>query len=193
MKRTKSTRAHLLANYFTAREAGEFSILPIKDPVLKVIVRDRLKRRRDFERRAVNLLDRGKWRDVDIEQKWTDNLATMYRSRGWMVKYGPTGLQPRMEPGTGNPWAMYRHFEPLAPTKRHVSPWQLRRYPGKTQLQRGLIFVQKLERGKAKATYTQLAHWIHQKREAIRKARGPRKAQLRVELRRLEVLYAKAG
>jgi len=193
--RTRAVRTYdyLKANYFTHREAAEFSILHggISDPTLKLIIRDRAKRRRGFERRAVNLLDKGKWRDADLEKKWVDYLAGMYRVRKWTVQFGPTGFQQRMRKGEGNPWALYRYFEKLTPERRdgYVSPWRLKVYYGKSRLEKGLIFIKRLERGKSKASYAQILLWVGQKEEAVRKTHDKRrKNQLRREIRRLEAL-----
>lgn len=180
---------YLLSRNLTDKEAGEFSILPKNDPTLRLIIRDRAKRRRDFERLAEHYIATGKWRRGDVPFKWLDNLAVMYRMRHWTVKYGPTGMQQRMDKGDGNPWAMFRWFERITPERRWVSPWQLRVYRGRTNLERGLIFIRKLERGKSKATLVQMLSWIQQKTDAFNKSRDPRrKKQLRREIRRLEAM-----
>jgi len=53
-----------------------------------------------------------------------------------------------------------------------------------------LLLVQKVER-QGGATYTQLSLWVAQKKNSIAKARGTRKAQLQIELARLEKLQEK--
>lgn len=189
-KRQQRTYQYLTAHYLTGREAGEFSVLTrgINDPTLKLIIRDRAIRRNRFELIAAHKFADGIWTREMIERKWVQNLARMYRSRHWIVQYGAVGQQQEMKKGDPNPWALFRHFEKITPTSRGVSPWQSRKYPGKSHLERGLILVQSLEKGARKATQTQLRFWIGQKQNAISKARGQRKAQLRIELGRLERL-----
>lgn len=188
MKRAKGVRrqrteSYLLAHNLSPREAREFSILPLNHPTLKAIIRDRARRRRDFERIAVGKLERNQWGWQDVEKKWIQSINRMYRARGWMIKSGP-------ESGA-SVWAMFRYFEKSHPPKKGVSPWQLKHYPGKKRLERGLIFVKQLEKGTKKASPTQILHWITQKQEAIRKTRDKtRRAQLRVEITRLERLIA---
>jgi len=165
-------------------EARELSTLKKETPALKVAIREREIRRARFDKVAATKISRGVWHREDLPTKWRNNLSRLYSSRGWRVQEGARGAQQPMPRGFPNPWAMYRSMEKIAPPKKDVSPWQLRRIFGKTHLERGLIFIQKAER-QGGASVSQVRLWIAEKNNAIRNARGQRRAQLTVERDRL--------
>ena len=181
---------YLVSKHFTPLEAREFSTLKKETPALKVAIREREVRRARFERVAATKVARGVWRREDLPTKWRNNLSRLYSSRGWRVQEGARGAQQPMPRGFPNPWAMYRSMEKIAPPKKDVSPWQLRRIFGKTHLERGLIFIQKAER-RGGVKVGQLARWIKEKETAIKLARGSRRSQLIVERNRLARLLDK--
>lgn len=178
---------YLVSKHFTPLEARELSTLKKETPALKVAIREREVRRARFERIAATKVARGVWRREDLPTKWRNNLSRLYSGRGWRVQEGARGAQQPMPRGFPNPWAMYRSMERIAPPKKDVSPWQLRRIFGKTHLERGLIFIQKAER-RGGASASQVRLWIAEKNNAIRNARGQRRAQLTVERNRLTKL-----
>lgn len=180
---------YLTTRGFTSLEARELSVLEKRTPALKLAIAEREQRRARFERIASRKLGLGVWRRRDIPAKWMNNLSRMYTQRGWRVQEGARGDQQSMPRGSPNPWAMYRSFEKIAPKSRDVSPWQLRKVFGKTRLERGLIFIQRAER-RGGASLSQVGQWIREKDVAIKKARGQRRRQLRVERDRLERLLA---
>ena len=177
----------LIARHFTPLEAREFSTLKKMTPALKEAVHQRALRRAGFEAIAVRKISRGVWRRKDVPKKWMENLNRLYTGRGWRVKEGARGAQQPMPKNFPNPWAYYRAVEKIAPPKKDVSPWQLRRVFGKTKLERGLIFVQQAEK-KGGASASQVRLWIAEKGNAIKRARGQRRVQLIVEKNRLEKL-----
>lgn len=182
-RRYKELKEH----HFTAYEARELSILRKRDPVLRVMVEDRDRRWEQFTRTAQRKLSSGQWRRSDLVDKWHADLSRLYTGRGWRVKHGPVGVQPRRARGMVNVWAAYRSYEKIAPPKRDISPSEIRRVFGKTHLERGLIFIQKAER-QGGVSVSQVHLWIAEKNNAIKRARGQRRAQLTVERNRLERL-----
>jgi len=178
---------YLSSAHFTPLEAREFSTLPKATPALKLIMEGRATRRARFEKVAASKIARGVWRREDVPRKWVDNLARMYNRRNWRVQEGPRGAQQPMLKGSPNPWAMYRAAEKVAPPKKDISPWQLRRVFGKTRLEKGLVFVQRAER-QGGTNEAQIKQWVKEKDESILKAQGQRKEQLIIERNRLERL-----
>ena len=183
----RNRESYLLRHFFTPLEAREFSTLKKMTPALKEAVHQRALRRARFEKIAARKISRGVWRRKDVPKKWVENLNRLYTGRGWRVKEGAKGRQQAMPKDFPNPWAYYRAVEKIAPPKKDVSPWQLRRVFGKTKLERGLIFVQQAEK-KGGASASQVRLWIAEKGNAIKRARGQRRAQLIVEKNRLEKL-----
>lgn len=180
---------NLKAHWFTALECRELSTLGKMTPALKAAIADRGQRRARFEKAAAWKIHQGAWHRIDVPRKWYHYLSKLYTKNHWRVQEGPTGNQQSMPKGSMNPWACYRFFEKLRPGKKGVSPWETKPSKGKTYLERGLVFVQQLERGTRKASDIQIRTWIGQKRAAVRKSRDPRrKTQLRIEIRRLEAL-----
>lgn len=184
-RKRQRRRAYLESRYFTPLEARELSTLPYRTPALQKMVSDRLQRRARFEKLAAYKVSSHQWKREDLPQKWIANLTRMYNRRGWRVLEGPRGDQHPMPKGSLNPWAMYRDTERVAPPKRHISPWQLRKPKGKTRLERGLVFIQQAER-RGGIAIEQLKQWIKEKNAYIRAARGDRKRQLIIERNRLE-------
>jgi len=197
-----ATRKHerytvLRLEHFTPHEARALSILRSNTPALKLVRQERLERWAHFEHYAAGKVSRGKWRRQDVPHKWLDNLSRMYTKKRWRVREGPVGDQTDMPKGSPNPWAMYRDAERRMggpDSKNYISPWEIRQLThGKTDLQRGLVFVQQVER-KAKEKErtgldrTLVAQWIAEKEDAIRDARGKRRDQLIIEKNRLERL-----
>jgi len=180
---------YLVSHYFTPLEARELSTLEKQTPALKLVIAERELRRARFENVASRKIALRVWRRSDIPAKWANNLSRLYTQRGWRVREGPVGNQPIMAKFSPNPWAMYRSAEKVAPPKRGVSPWQLRRIFGKTRLERGLIFIQQAER-RGGASVGQVRQWISEKEQAIKRARGGRRKQLIVERDRLGKLLA---
>lgn len=174
----------LISQHFTPLEARELSTLKKMTPALKQAIAERGARRARFERVAAGKIARGVWSRGDLRNKWAANLSRLYSGRGWRVQEGARGAQQPMPRGSPNPWAMYRAMERIAPPKKDVSPWELRRIFGKTHLERGLIFIQKAER-KGGVSASQVSQWIAEKDAAIKGARGQRRAQLIVERNRL--------
>ena len=188
MGRSRAKRqGYLRAHHFTEYESRELSLLRMGDPVLRVMVGDRDRRWERFVQMARRKVGSGRWRQGDLPGKWYANLSRLYTGRGWRVKYGPVGDQPRRARGLVNVWAAYRGYEKIAPPKKDVSPWQLRRIFGKSHLERGLIFIQKAERqgGVSKST---VRGWLEEKGRAIKQTRGQRRSQLQVEYNRLKRL-----
>ena len=194
-KRTTQKQARyqtLRLHYFLPREARELSVLPKSTPALKLLIAERASRRARFERTAAQKIATGRWRRQDILDKWTANISRMYTRRGWRVKEGPIGDQPKMARGSPNVWAAYRDAERQVggpKSKSYVSPWELKQIrKGKTKLQKGVVFVQKLEKQSKKAgvSQTMLRRWVAEKEEAIRRARGKNRTQLIIEKNRLE-------
>jgi len=175
---------YLTTRGFTPLEARELSVLEKQTPALKLLIAEREQRRTRFEKIASRKIALRVWRRRDIPAKWTNNLSRMYTKRGWRVREGPVGNQPDMPRGSPNPWAMYRSAEKVAPPKRGVSPWQLRKVFGKTRLERGLIFIQQAEK-RGGVSLDQVRQWISEKDTAIKRARGGRRKQLIVERDRL--------
>jgi len=192
--RGKARLAPLLsAHHFSPSEVAQFSTLGRMTPTLKAMIRERDIRRRRFENLAAGKIARGVWAREETPRRWWANVARMYRSRGWITKYAIANTPVPIGVGKPNPWCWYRDREKYHPGPRSVSPWELKKYPGKTKLERGLVFVQQLEKGARTATQTQLRLWIGQKENAVAKARGARKEQLRIELGRLERLLEGAS
>lgn len=192
MAKLKTTRYNeLRSNYFTVKESRAFAILPKKTPALQAMMEDRIKRRARFEHLAATKIAKGKWRRSQVKEKWQRNLQRMYAKRGWRVQYGPTGNQPSMHKGESNPWAMYRSYEKQTGGKNYTSPWEIRQLSqGTTRLEKGLIFVQTLERKARKGDLNegQIVQWINEKNDAINAATGKRKEKLLIERNRLERL-----
>ena len=184
-RRRQRRYEYLVSRHFTPLEARELSALPYKTPAMQQMVSERLRRRARFEKTAARKVSRREWSRTSISQKWAENLSRVYSYRGWRVQEGPRGDQHPMPVGSPNPWAMYRAVERVAPPKRHISPWQLRRPTGRTRLERGLVFVQRAERAGGVGA-DQLRQWILEKGAAIRVARGSRRKQLIIERNRLE-------
>jgi len=185
---SKERRYHfLLSRHFTPLEAREFSVLRKETPALKEVIKDRGLRRARFEKIAARKIARGVWSRDIVQHKWMVNLSRMYSYHHWRVQQGPIGDQPPMPPGSPNPWALYRALERIAPPKKDVSPWQLRRVFGKTHLETGLVFIQKAER-RGGISQSQVRLWISEKDNAIAKARGQHRYQLVAERDRLEKL-----
>lgn len=178
---------YLISRHFTPLEARELSVLKKETPALNEAIKRRAIRRAQFEKQAARKVARGVWSRDIIPQKWTENLSRLYSTRNWRVVEGARGSQQPMPVGSPNPWAMYRSMEKIAPPKKDVSPWQLRKVFGKTRLERGLIYIQRAER-RGGMSQTQLRLWITEKGNAIRRARGGHRAQLIVERNRLEKL-----
>jgi len=181
---------YLVSRHFTPLEAREFSTLRKETPALKVAIWEREIRRARFDKVAATKISRGVWRREDLPAKWRNNLSRLYSARGWRVQEGARGAQQPMPRGFPNPWAYYRACERIAPPKKDVSPWQLRRIFGKTHLERGLIFIQKAER-QGGTKVGQLAQWVKEKEAAIKRARGSRRSQLVIERNRLARLLEK--
>jgi len=177
----------LVSHHFTPLEARELSTLPKMTPALKEAVRQRDIRRARFEKIAARKIARGVWSRGIVQKKWMENLKRLYTRRNWRIQEGARGAQQSMPKGSPNPWALYRAMERIAPPKRDVSPWQLRRVFGKTHLERGLIFVQQAER-RGGVSASQVRLWISEKDNAIARARGQHRYQLVVERDRLERL-----
>jgi hypothetical protein len=171
----------LRTNYFTPLEARELSVLPKNTPALKLMRQERIARRTRFEKLAATKLAKGKWTRSQVEKKWLANLSRMYYLKRWRVQYGPKGKQHKLPKGTPNPWAMYRAYEKRTGgtgAKGYVSPWQLKQLrKGKSLLDRGQIFVQKVKRGQAIGK-SQIARWVDQLGESIKSARGQRRERL---------------
>lgn len=185
----------LTVHHFTPLEARMLSVLPKATPALKLLVAERDARRERFEKLAAHKIATGRWRRQDVPNKWVANLTRMYSKRGWRVKEGPRGDQPAMPRHSPNPWAMYRSYEKQVggpKSKDYVSPWELKQIKhGTTKLQKGLVFVQKLEKESKRAggvSKNMIRSWISDKDEAIRNARGRNRAQLIIERNRLERL-----
>lgn len=186
----------LRGKHFTPKEARELSTLPKETPALKIMKQEREARWNRFEKIASNKLYKGQWKRKDLPSKWLKNLSRMYTKNKWRVQEGPKGKQDNLgAKGSPNPWAAYRSAEKEAggpKSKGYVSPWEVKQIShGKTKLQKGLIFVQRKERqvkvaGNSPASRAQIKVWIEQKEEAIREAKGRRKAQLIIERNRLE-------
>lgn len=191
----------LRLEHFTPREARELSTLSKNTPALKLVREARQTRWARFERIAAAKISQGKWRRGQVGAKWIKNLSRMYTKNNWRVQEGPTGDQPRMAKHSPNPWAMYRSAEKAAGgpgSKGYISPWEVVaiRPRGESRLERGLIFVQQMERRARREegsglSMTQLRSWIEQKEAAISEAKGRRKEQLIIEKNRLERLLAK--
>jgi len=184
----------LLSQGLTPLEAREFaSSLTRETPALRAFIADRVEFKRKFDADLLRRMEAGTLTitsNADVEARWRTAISKLYTRRGWRVQQGAVGDQPSFPRGSMNPWAGYRFYEKSNPDPRNVSPWQLRKHFGKTRLERGLLFIQKAEK-RGGATYTQISLWIAQKTNAIAKARGTRKAQLQIELGRLERLQEK--
>ena len=175
----------LISAWFTPREARMLSVLPKKTPALKRMVEDRLSRRNRFEKIAAYKISYDQWRRQDVPDKWIKNLSRLYTKRGWRVKTGGVGKQPKMAKHSPNPWAAYRSYERLVGgtgTKNYVSPWELRNIKtGKTPLDKGLVFIQKqsLKGGTVSGVpKPMIEEWIRKKDVAIKKARGEHRKSL---------------
>lgn len=193
MATRRQQRADILRlAHFTPLEVRELSKLPRNTPALKQMVQDRVERRARFEKLAATKIASGRWKRGDVQKKWLLNLSRMYTKRGWRVKEGATGKQQPMPKGSPNPWAVYRNYDKQAPDKAYLSPWEIRQVAhGKTRLEKGLVFVQTIEKqaqaGKG-LNKSVIRNWVEQKNEAIKKAKGGKKAQLMIERNRLERL-----
>jgi hypothetical protein len=192
-KRARYTELRL--EHFTPREARELSTLSKNTPALKVVREERVARRARFEKIAAAKIAKGSWRRDIVEKKWLQNLSRMYSKKGWRVQEGPKGKQHPLAKGSANPWALYRDAEKRVGgpgTKGYVSPWEVRQISqGTTRLEKGLIFVQQVER-QAKSpkglSQAQVRSWIAEKEDAIKESKGKRKTQLILEKNRLERL-----
>jgi hypothetical protein len=193
--RKGSRQDRLLVAHFTPLEARELSKTSLSTPAMQLIIASRLARWTKFERAADRKIAIGQWKRDQVSQKWLQNLSRMYHNKRWRVQYGPKGNQQPMVKGGVNPWAMFREAERAAGgpgTKRYKSPWEARQLAGgKTRLEKGLIFVQRVEQ-KTKRGDTlnavQIRQWIAEKEVAISGARGKRQEQLILERNRLERL-----
>jgi len=170
-------------------------VLPRSTPALKTILAEREARWSRFERIAAYKISVGKWHRRQLGEKWLNNLSRMYTRNRWRVQYGPVGNQPDLTKGSPNPWAMYRDAERRTGGpggKGYVSPWEVRQLAqGKTRLEKGLLFVQQVERKARRRgglNQDRVRQWIVEKDEAINAARGKRKEQLIIERNRLERL-----
>jgi hypothetical protein len=186
--------SELREHHFTPGESRALSLLPRNNPARDDMIQDRDQRWERFIRIAHNKVERGKWRERDIPSKWLKNLSRLYSKKRYRVQYGPTGDQPKLPKGSPNPWAMYRDYEKRQggpDGKPYRSPWEIKQIrAGKTELQKGIIFIQKTER-KAETgaiSKSQIQSWIAGKEQAIKKARGKHRAQLMIERNRLEKL-----
>lgn len=184
----------LREHHFTPGESRALSQLPRNNPARTDMIQDRDQRWERFIRIAHNKVSRGQWRERDIPSKWLKNLSRLYSKKRYRVQYGSTGDQPPMPKGSPNPWAMYRDYERRhggPDGKPYISPWQLKQIrAGKTELQKGLIFIQKTEKrfGEGAISKARVQSWIADKEQAIKKARGKRRATLIIERNRLEKL-----
>jgi len=190
----ESRRRELLSAHFTPLEARMLKELPRNNPARRQMIADRIDRWDRFVKIANRKLQSSAWRRSQVPQKWLNNLSRTYSKLHLRVRFGPTGNQMPLPKRSPNPWALYRWYERQyggPGGKPYVSPWQLKQTKsGRTELQKGLIFVQKAEKGYkggelSKAT---IRSWIGQKNEAIRLARGKHRARLQIEVRRLEGL-----
>lgn len=94
-----------------------------------------------------------------------------------------------MPKGTFNPWAMYRDYERVTPSKGYVSPWEVRQIRhGRTLLDKGLIFIQRRVKGGGTVSGVpqhMVEEWIRQKEVAIGRARGAHRRELIEQRERL--------
>lgn len=186
--RHEARRDFLVRKHFTPLEARELAAIPKATPALQKVIHEREARWIRFSRAATRRVRQGIWRPDEVSGKWLTNLGRMYTRSRWRVREGPRGKQHAMPKGGPNPWAMYRNAIKVSPGKKHVSPWEIRQiWEGKTPLERGIIFIQRVER-MGGASLGQVQQWIVQKNAAIRKAKGKRKEQLVIERNRLERL-----
>jgi len=186
----------LTAHHFSPAEVSQLSTLGRMTPTLKAMIRERDLRRRRFENLAAGKIATGAWTREGLAWRWWANIHRMYADQGWITKYAVANTPVPIPAGRPNPWCWFRAREKTHPGPRSVSPWELRRHPGKTKLERGLVFVEVLEQRIRKGnppTSTQLRLWIGQKRTAIARAGEPRKSQLKIELARLEHLVEGAS
>lgn len=190
--RRRATYGRLIAAGFRHFEAHEISKLGGESQALSSLISDREERRARFEKTAATKISQGKWRRSDLTKHWIKNLKDLYRKNHWMVQ--KTGH--RNEP---SPWAMYRHYENQfgGPGKKpYTSPWELKQIAtGHTRLEKGLIFVQRVERQQGAGRPVndmQVRQWIEEKNTAIANAKTEsRRAQLVIERGRLERLIAR--
>ena len=189
MSRRRDRYNFLRAHSFLPLEARELSKLPKSSPAWRLMVQDRDARRARFERMAANKIARGRWRRGDVDRKWLKNIARLYSRRGWRVKFGAKGAQQEMPRFSPNPFSMYRSYQRQAPGQNYISPWESRQLlKGKTLLDKGLIFVQKEEKAGRPVNKDMVRNWMKEKTQAIKRARGKRRVQLRLEYNRLEKL-----
>ena len=172
----------LIEDHFTPLEARALSVLAKNTPALRLLRSDRVARWDRFMKIAVRKQSRNQWQPQAISEKWTKNLARLYRARRWRVQYGGEGTQQDMKKGSPNPWAMYRDYERRVggpKTKGYTSPWELRLVKkGKTVLDKRLILIKRAERKGEQVPRSQVRDWIEKLDIAIRGARGSRRAQL---------------
>lgn len=170
-------------------EAVEFVDLPRRTPALRKIIADRQAKRKRFEHYAATMIDKGAWAPWQLGEKWKGSIKKMYRARRWVVQHGPSHSMPGAKKGDPNPWSMYRASEKHVPDKGYVSPWQTKQVAtGANKLVKGLIFVQSLERRRAKGQVSDstVRQWITEKEMAINSARGEQKTALILQRNRLE-------
>ena len=198
-QRRQGRYTYLRSAGFLTWEAQELSKLLAITPALRLAARERATRYDAFRKVAERRVAARIWRRADVDLYWRTEIIDLYHRNDWFVLgeylYGTN--QPRVAAGTLNPWALYRKAEKIAPGKRHISPWELKPPTGTTRLQKGLVFIQRQERAArtsgAAIQRHMLVGWINAKKRAIESARGLRKAELGVELRRLEALYERAS
>lgn len=190
---TKTKRAaFLLSASFLAWEAHHLAALRPNDPAFRAMVFARRLLRAKFERLAATKIASGAWQRGDVPARWLARLGRLYTRQGWRVVVGPVGEQPGFTKGAPNPFAMYRHYVKLAPSKKHVSPWETRakQYKTRAKLVHALVKVQLLARQfkEGKVDRATVSRWVSQKKAAIAGARGKRREELTIQLRKLEAL-----
>lgn len=193
MTKTEQKRfTFLLSAHFVAWEALRLSRLSPDDPAVRAMVSARKAVRAKFERLAAARIASGAWGRSAVPGKWLACLSRLYTSNRWRVQEGPRGAQQPIPRGSPNPFAMYRHFIKLAPPKKDDSPWEgrAREYKTRAKLIHGLVAVQRMARQfkEGKISAATLRQWVGQKKAAITRARGPKRAELRIQLRKLEAL-----
>ena len=187
----RQNRYDHLRGIFQTFEAEQLSKLPNLTPALRACVRSREAYRARFEKIASRKLASGDWQWGEVKDKWITSLKRLYKRKGWLVKFGAVGNQPRMRRGSPNAWAMYREFEDKTGGHRRqgglVSPWELKQVKkGKTPLDRGQIFIQKSQRGKVNKGA--IMNWLSHLDANIRQAKGARRTQLIQQRMRLGAL-----
>lgn len=172
----------LKLSHFTPLEARLLSKLPKNTPALKLLIEERQARWAGFEKIAACKIASGKWRRGQIGAKWLRNLSRTYSKHRWRVQEDPKGRQQPMAKGSPNPWAMYRDYERRVGgpgTKRHISPWELRKIgSSKPLLNKGLLYIQKAHREGRTPAASQIKYWRDQLNQNVKAATGARREQL---------------